>query len=311
MANRVTISTIGPVSLRVDPSTEPERALELMIDHWRGRLAQVLPDRPDLVVLPECCDRPTWWAADELRAYYEVRGDRVRDFLAEAAAENRCHIAYSACRRADDGTRRNCTQMIGRSGAVLGTYNKNHLVIGECDGSGITYGTEAALIECDFGRVACGICFDLNFDELWVKYAELQPDLIVFSSMYHGGLVQACRAYQCRSHFVGAIAGPPSAIISPLGVEIASSTNYTDFVTARVNLDCRLAHLDDNQERFRNLKAEYGPGVTITEPGLLGCARITSETDDVGVEQMIEEFEIELLEDYFARSRAHRREHTP
>jgi hypothetical protein len=32
---------------------------------------------------------------------------------------------------------------------------------------------------------------------------------------------------------------------------------------------------------------------------------ITSERDDVSAQQMVEEFEIELLDDYFARSLAH------
>jgi len=309
MANYVRISTIGAAPARVDPAQEPQRIVEAMVEHWRAKLAQVLPDRPDLIVVPEACDRPANMPRDRLVAYYEARGERVFEFFARTARENRCHIAFSNKYQLEDGTWRNGTRIIGPDGQVLGAYYKNHLVPSEYDEWGILYGKDAPLIECSFGKVACAICFDLNFDELRMKYVAARPDLIVFSSMYHGGLMQAYWAYSCRAHFVAAIAGPPSAIISPVGMTIASSTNYFDFVTATVNLDCCVAHLDENRERLRALKKEYGPGVTITDPGYLGPVLISSETDGVSALQMAEEFEIELLDHYFERCLAHR--HAP
>jgi len=310
MANYVKVSTIGARPLQVERDLEPQAIVDRMIQHWRGRLEQVLPDRPDLILVPEACDRPLNWPADRAKEYYyAVRKDQMLDFFSEAARQNGCYVAYSAKRQVEDGTWRNSTRIIDRSGQVVGTYNKNHVVIGEYEDGGVLYGREAPLIECDFGRVACAICFDLNFDELRLKYVEARPDLILFSSMYHGGLMQAYWAYSCRCHFVGAIAGAPSAIISPIGQVIATSTNYFDFVTATVNLDCAVAHLDENRDRFRRMKAKYGPGVTITDPGYLGPVLLASETEEVSIRQMVEEFEVELLDDYFARSLAHR--HAP
>lgn len=307
---RVTISTIGSTPPAVEAELAPQQVVEAVIEHWRGRIDQVLPDRPDLIVVPEACDRPADFPADRLDLYYRTRQDQVLDFFAGVAGANGCHIAYSAKRQVrEDGSWRNSTRIIDGSGSVIGTYNKNHLVIGEYEDAGILYGKDAPIIETDFGRVACAICFDLNFDELRLKYAEAKPDLIVFSSMYHGGLMQAYWAYSCRCHFVGAIAGPPSAIISPIGEVLASSTNYFDFVTATVNLDCCVAHLDENRERLRAVKRKYGPKVKITDPGYLGPVLISSETDELSARQMAEEFEIELLDDYFARSLAHR--HAP
>jgi hypothetical protein len=49
--------------------------------------------------------------------------------------------------------------------------------------------------------------------------------------------------------------------------------------------------------------------VTIKDPGFLGSVLITSEHETVSVDDMIAEFEIELLDDYMARALAHR--HTP
>lgn len=303
----VTIATIGvsPIAVRAD--ARPQNVVERIIAHWRGQFARVLPDRPDLIVVPEACDRPRGLSPDRLKEYYLVRQHQVRDFFAQVARDNGCYIVYSAKRSMPDGTWRNSSAMIDRKGNVAGIYNKNHPTIGEID-KRILCGREAPVIECDFGRVALAICFDLNFDELRLKYVEAKPDLIVFSSMYHGGLMQQYWAYSCRSHFVGAIAGraTPSQIRNPLGNVIASNTNYFDTAVATVNLDCALVHLDENWGRLRDMKAKYGPKVKITDPGFLGPVLIASEHETISIDEMIEEFELKLLDDYLARSLAHR-----
>ena len=299
----IKIATIGSGPATVSASTEPQKIVEKMIAHWQKKFAQVLPDRPDLIVVPEACDRPGGFSLEKLRLYYQVRKEQIQKFFARVARQNNCYIIYSAHREMPDGTRRNSSVLIDRKGNVAGIYNKNHPTIGEIE-KGILCGKDAPVIECDFGRVAMAICFDLNFDELRLKYVKNKPDLIIFSSMYHGGFIQGYWAYSCRSHFVGAIAGKttPSEIRNPLGQVVASSTNYFDFAVATVNLDCALVHLDYNWERLRKLKAKYGPKVKITDPGCLGAVLISSEHETISIDDMIKEFEIELLDDYFTRS---------
>lgn len=305
----ITIATIGSGPASISADAKPQDVVDRMIAHWRGRFSQVLPDRPDLIVVPEACDRPSGFSSEKLNEYYRARKDQVREFFAETARQNNCYIVYSAYRRMPDGTGRNSSVLIDRRGNIAGIYNKNHPTIGEID-KGIACGREAPVIECDFGWVTMAICFDLNFDELRLKYVEAKPDLILFSSMYHGGLMQGYWAYSCRSHFVGAIAGrgTRSEIRNPLGEIVASNTNYFDYAVARVNLDCELVHLDYNWEPLREVKAKYGPKVKISDPGCLGAVLVSSEHETVSVDDMIEEFGIERLDDYFARSLAHRHE---
>jgi carbon-nitrogen hydrolase len=300
------IATLGPPSFPIDVNMSPQQIVERAIEHWRDKFSKILADRPDLIVVPEACDRPSNFKGDKRLEYYRVRKNQVRDFFAKIAGENDCYIVYSAALEKEDGTWRNSSVLIDRKGAVVCVYNKNHVVIEETTEYGILCGRDAPVYECDFGRVAFAICFDLNFDELRLKYVKAKPDLIIFSSMYHGGLMQAYWAYSCRSHFVGAVAGQPSEIRNPLGQVVASSTNYFDYVVADVNLDSRLAHLDYNWSRLRALKNKYGPKVTITDPGFLGCVLVSSEDERISVDEMINEFEIELLDDYMARALAHR-----
>lgn len=310
MAAYVKISTLGPRPIQDDDPPEGQAAVDRMIDFWRGKLDQVLCDRPDLIVLPEACDRYPGHTKQQRIEYYLTRGDQVRDFLGGVARERGCNIAYSAARQLQDGGWANSTQIISRDGEVIGTYNKNHTTIEETRESGMRIGSEAPIIECDFGRVACAICFDLNFDHIRRQYVEARPDVIVFSSMYHGGLMQAYWAYSCRAHFVGAVPGLPCTVISPVGEMIAASTNYYDYATATVNLDCRVVHLDDNRPRFEAMRARYGPKVKVSDPGYLAAVMISSETDEFTIDRIVEEFEIELLDDYLERSLAMHRDRT-
>ena len=86
-------------------------------------------------------------------------------------------------------------------------------------------------------------------------------------------------------------------------------------ITATVNLDCAVVHRNyndgrmDGNNKLGRMKEKYGPDVIIMDPGPLGAVLITSESETVSIDEMIAEFDIELLDDYFARSLAH--QHDP
>jgi predicted amidohydrolase len=306
MANFVNIATIGPKPITLSTDMKHQKMIDKMLEHWKNKIDKVLPDKPDLIVLPEACDRPAELSRTQQKQYSLARGDKFQQFFASVAKKNNCYIVYSAHIQSEDGTWRNASMLFDRAGKLAGQYHKNHLVIEERTEADILYGKEPRIIQCDFGRVGFAICFDLNFNELRLKYAKLKPDLLAFSSMYHGGLMQSYWAYSCRCHFVGAIGYGQSQIRNPQGNIIASSTNYFDFVTKTVNLDCCLAHLDYNWDKLEALKKKYGPNVSITEPGYLGSVLVASKEKDITAKNMIEEFDIELLDDYFNRALAHR-----
>jgi predicted amidohydrolase len=309
LAKYVNISCLSAHYCNIEPTIDYEQATETMIGYWKDQLEQVLPDRPDIIVLPEACDRPNGYNYDQLSEFYRHRKDRIRDFFAEVAQRNQCYIAYSAIREEVDGSFRNSTQLIGRKGEVIGIYNKNHVVIGERTEQNILYGRQAPVFQTDFGKVACLICFDLNFHELREQYVKLKPDLLLFSSAYHGGLMQNFWSYSCRAYMASSIyTHSPSTILSPVGEEIASTTNYYHFITRTVNLDYAVLHIDLNGSKFNQIKQKYGPKVRIHDPGYLGAVLMTSETEQFTVQDVIREFELELLEDYLARSLTHRNE---
>ncbi len=305
MSRLVKIAIVSPQPLSVDAKLSYSQIIKRMKEHWNKELNKVLPDNPDLIVIPEVCDRLEKMGTSDAIEYYKVRKNEMSEFFAQISKERKCYITYPAVRELEDGTFRNSTVLFNREGQIAGIYDKNHPTIPEME-VGILPGNKADVMECDFGRVACAICFDLNFDELRLQYVKQLPDLILFSSMYHGGdVVQGNWAYSCRAYFVGAIAPKPcpSQIRNPFGEVIATTTNYFDFVVKTVNLDYCLAHLDFNWEKLYALKSEYGEEVEIYDPGFVGSVMITSNTTKSAFE-LAKEFDIELLDEYFERSLA-------
>ena len=216
-------------------------------------------------------DYPTDLPIENFKEYSRQKGDRFFDLFIEAAKKYKCNIIYPTVREASKDKFFNSITFIDRDGRVTYPYDKNYLVGDENPKGGLSYAKDADLLESDFGKVGCLICFDLNFDELRRRYAHKKPDLLVFSSMFHGGdVMQSYWAYSCRCHFVSAVAGLPSQIRNPFGEVIASSTNYRDYAIATVNLDCCLAHYDYNGDKLSALKAKFGRKVDIHDPGEWG-----------------------------------------
>ena len=309
MSRPLTISTFSTVPPAFAAGTFPGAAVDHVIAHWRAQLRKVLADGPDLILLPEIADQPTGHH-DELDGYLAARGTRVRDFFAEIAREYRCHIAYTSLQQDEQGGRRNTMLILDREGRLSGSYDKRHVVIDEYEDTAVQYGTGDVVVECDFGRVACAICFDIYFDEARTRVAESRPDLVLFSSMVHGGLLQSHWAYSCNAHFVAALhIMRPSAIVAPTGEILATTTNYFDYVMATINLDCGLFHLDHNRPRIEAARAKYGDELGLRDPGYLGAVLLSSEAKGRSIDDIAREFDLEPLSAYLDRSRAHRHTH--
>ena len=301
------IAVLGPTPPPEYPSLA--KSFPLLRKHWERHLDPVLPGQPELIVLPECCNRFPAMSMQDRLVYYREYSEKSLEFFRQQAVDNHCMIAYSAYRPLPDGTARNSTQLLDSNGRILAVYDKNYPVVEETTLQGILPGEKEVTVETALGKIGFATCFDLNFTELLERYVKKDPDLILFSSMYHGGLMQRYWAYSCGSYFAGAVANHLCSILDPLGEEIACSTNYTAFAAAEINTDFALVHLDYNRGKLLQLQKKYGRKVSITDPGRLGCVLLTSETPEKTAGEMVQEFGIERLEDYFTRAAAHRQKY--
>ncbi len=265
-----------------------------IVGYWKAKIDKMLPDRPDLIVLPE--------ASNQMRGVRNGIDPKVREYMVKTARENRCIIAFPCLRDLGGGRYANSIELIGRDGKTIGMYDKTFTTIPEIASKRIV-GKKIKPIPTDIGKIVPVICWDLNFyKELPLCFTE-RPQLTVFASRYHGGLIQNFWAYESRSYFIGAFAFGQCTVINPLGELVAQTTNYTDAVTARINLDYQVVHIGDkNMPKLRKLKEKYGRGVTIFDPGHLGPALVTSELKNISSKQMIEEFGISTWDNYYRRS---------
>lgn len=310
MARYVKVGAICTAPITADFELGMDSIVKIMIDFWDHQLENVLTDKPDIIVLYEAADRFAKLTLEQKLAYYEFRGEKILCYFKRKAKENNCYIAYPYVRKMRDGTYRNSVQLIDRQGNIVGTYNKNYLVVTEISDSNVLCGKDAPVFECDFGKVSFAICFDLNFRGVLEQYKNKKPELLLFPSMYHGGFMQNYWAYEIGCYFVSAVAGIECTVISPVGEKIANSTNYFSHLVHKINLDYKLIHLDFNWDKIEMMKKKYGDKIKVSDPGKVGAVMISSETDEFTTDEIIKEFDIELLEDYFERSIKCRAENT-
>ncbi len=281
----------------------PEKLTEAMIRYWRDLFSMLAPYNPDVIVLPEIADTPRRGLdRSRWKEYWEARADRFLEFISETAHRLSVYIAHSSVRRLSDGTYRNSTILFAPDGTRHTTYDKVYPTIPELE-AGTIPGSGPVIAETPFGKIGFIICFDLNFESLRLKYAKLSPDLIFFSSVYHGSdLKQGMWAYSCQAYLASAISRKGfSNIRNPFGQIIAQTSEYTPFTFADINLDFCIVSLDFNGEKLRELKSKYKSGVEIYEPGKFGEAMIISNSDQPAID-LAKEFDIELLTDYLSRS---------
>lgn len=187
-------------------------------------------------------------------------------------------------------------------GSIKAVYHKTFLTQMEIDW-GLTAGQGAVVVDTPAGRLGGAVCFDLNFPELCEEYHKLQPDIMIFPSMYHGGLAQNQWAYRCQSYFISALPFLGGGIIDPMGRPVALTDCYSPIAIASINLDRVMVHLDDNLVHFADIRRKYVGKITIDAPPNIGTALITSTSDDLCAMDVIKEFDLVLRDDYFAKAR--------
>src|SRR6202012_195646 len=97
-------------------------AVEKMIARWDKLLAPILPDQPDLIVIPEACDRYLNHTIAQRQDYYRQRGTQVSDFFPSVAPQNACYITPPAPWPMPDGSWRTSVELLGRDGSSVGIY---------------------------------------------------------------------------------------------------------------------------------------------------------------------------------------------
>ncbi len=195
---------------------------------------------------------------------------------------------------------RNTSILVGRDGEVIGRYDKMFPTINEMQ-KGVIPGTIAPVFETDLGRVGLLICFDLNFPEVRVALRESKPDVVVFSSMYRGGLQTQALALELRSFVVTSIATELGLIIDRAGRIIKEST-YEALAVAPINTNSVALHMDFNWNKMDAMLAKFGSALTF-DYHTREAFYVIESTREEDIETIVKEFQLEQADAYFDRSR--------
>ncbi len=284
MARRVRLATVG-----VRPPNAENRILEtgsvldLVLHHIRREVEAALAWRPDLLLLPEACDRPLDLAPADVGAWESGSAPAVRAMLAEIARANSLVVAY--------GAGRDALVVLERDGSVCATHR----------GAGAR---GAALVSCSAGTLGCVLTDDLQDEAVMSRYRELGPDLLLLASRFPGGMLEQYWAFTCRCHAASAVLFRsdlrlPCTIVSPVGAVLASSTTAQSHAREVVNLDCAVVHLDGNREKLLRLQAERGDGISISDPGYLGGVCVANESSSGTIGEVLERAGVATIDQYF------------
>jgi predicted amidohydrolase len=293
---------IASVSKRPDHGCIPDDSRAKFLQDTERLLRRAAAMGADLVAFPEVYPQlrtPNMYEAAE------PHDGGTLVWAQEQARRFRTHIVWPRFERRPDGLR-NTAILIDRKGDVIGRYDKMFPTIGEME-NGVIPGTECPRFETDFGRVAMTICFDLNFMEIRDALRPDPPDLLVFSSMYRGGIQLQEWALDLGCHVISAIAAELGRIVDP-GGQLLKLATYEALITHRVNLNKRQLHMDGNWGKMDEMLEGYGPRLTFEYYTPEARYVIGYEGDDRDVDDILREFDLEPREPYFARARRVRQE---
>ncbi|MCL2158652.1 MAG: carbon-nitrogen hydrolase family protein [Oscillospiraceae bacterium] len=206
----------------------------------------------DLIVLPEACT-----GNDVIEP---LCGDSVKR-ISEIAAQNSVYIVFPICRKTETIGRLNSSILIGRSGEIVGVYDKVYPFWEEFDlDPPASIGTEAPVFETDFGRVGMAICFDANFPEVFKRMSLGRAEIILWSSAYSAGMSLQAHAINHNYVIVTSTLCSDCIVYDITGQEVYyQKKNYGEVLINHltVDLDRCIFHTNYNWDKREKLLKDY------------------------------------------------------
>ncbi len=129
----------------------------------------------------------------------------------------------------------NTAVLIGRDGALIGTYRKTHLPQNEADG-GMTPGDTFPVYATDLGRIGMMICWDNQFPEPARHLGANGAEIICMPIWGGFELLTRARAQENHVHIVAASYDMRCMVVDPLGEVLTEATVAQPIAIAEVDL---------------------------------------------------------------------------
>lgn len=212
--------------------------------------------KPDLVILPEVFNTGVGKGQLLQELAEPVPGSETSELMSGLALKYKTNIiAGSIMEKCSDEKYYNTSAVFGRSGEILGKYQKIHMFsyYGSNEGEFVTAGTSSTVIETDIGKIGLSVCYDLRFPELYRALTYAGAEIIVcpaawpYPRLEHWMALNKARAIENQVYFISlnqvGKAGNArvnlghSMIINPWGDIVASAGGEEGVMMAEIDLD--------------------------------------------------------------------------
>ena len=260
----------------------------------------------DLAILPETSI--TGEAEGDALARSVPFEGRVAKTFAHAARELRCYIVVATyLREAHDSNRcSNAAVLVGRSGQVAGIYRKVHLV-SSLDGhsfeGGSSPGRELPVFDCDFGKLAIQICYDMEFDKGWRELARKGAELVAWPTQSPQRSQPCARAMEQRCYIVSSTWRNNASVFEPTGKIAAHIEPPEQVLVHEIDLSYAILPWSAKLRNGKALRDKYGDriGFRYYEDEDLGI--FWSNDPRTPVRQMVQSLGLLEAEEELARVR--------
>ena len=262
----------------------------------------------DLAVLPEMAVTDS--SVDDPVARSVPFEGAVHDYFAKKARQHGCYIVVPL-HLLDDKARSLCSNasvLVDRKGIVLGIYRKMHVVpLYKGDSvsleGGLTAGTNAAVFECDFGRLGMQICFDMEFEAGWDELTRQGADIVVWPTQSPQTVAPAARARKHGFYIVSSTWRHNASIFEPTGKIVAQVQPPEHILVQELDLSYAILPWSGELENGKAFSKRFGDKVGFRYYEDEDRGMFWSNDPNKTIGQMVRELGITPEKEYFHRVR--------
>ncbi len=276
--------------------------VDRMVQESKSRYGRGL----DLAILPEAAI--TGEVGGEALSRSVAFPGPVGDTFARTARKHRCYVIVPTYLRESHDAQRcsNAAVLVDRTGAVAGTYRKVHLVVssdGKTMEGGSTPGQELPVFDCDFGKLAIQICYDMEFDRGWQELARLGAELIAWPTQSPQTAQPAARAMQQRCYIVSSTWRHNASVFEPTGKIAAQVRPPEQVLVQELDLSYAILPWSSKLRNGKALQETYGEKVGFRYYEDEDCGIFWSNDPRTPVRQMVQSLGLLEAEEQLARVR--------
>ncbi|GEM_PF-2780198 len=220
--------------------------------------------------------------------------------IMEACAACRLPVLWPMLERREEGVF-NTALFIGADGKLLARRDKLYLTDKEAN-DGVRHGRLLETADLKFGRVGSAICFDANFRDAWSRLKTEGAELVLFPSMFQATRHLAARSLEFGYYILTALTRPGAGQLIGQCGEVLAQADAEGLLVARINLNRRVIHMDNNFERAAGaLAAKYGDAVRMERMDSESRFALEVVAEGLNVDDLMREFAMEPLDAYYRR----------